>query len=117
MALLLSKSDFKVARNCATKLFYKKSGYPSIDAENAYLELLAEGGFMAEKMAKLLFSEGQEMDFGGSSELAGSKTMEALRADNVTLFEATLISAGKLARVDILKKQARRLRRSIGAQT
>src|SRR4051794_23332968 len=105
MALLLSKSDFKVARNCPTKLFYKKSGYPSVNAENAYLELLAEGGFMVEKMAKLLFSDGQEIDFGGPSELAGHKTMEALQAANVTLFEATLISAGKLARVDILKKE------------
>ena len=30
----LSKSDFKTARSCPTKLYYKKNGYPSKNDEN-----------------------------------------------------------------------------------
>ena len=100
----LSKSDFKVAQTCPTKLFYKKNGYPSANEENDYLMMLADGGYMVEKIAKLLHPEGREMKYGGAHEQAAQETLNALAADQVTLFEATLMSNGKLARVDILKK-------------
>jgi len=105
MARYLSKSDFKVARTCPTKLYYKKSGYPSLDDQDEYLMLLAEGGYMVEKIGKLLFPEGREIGFQGPSEAAAQETLRALAAENVTLFEATLISGQKLARVDILIKR------------
>ncbi|MCB1226582.1 MAG: hypothetical protein KDK99_12280 [Verrucomicrobiales bacterium] len=54
----LTKSDFKVARSCPTKLFYKKQRYPSSDEENEYLQFLAEGGYMVEALACLSFQEG-----------------------------------------------------------
>ena len=100
----LSKSDFKVAQTCPTKLFYKKNGYPSANEENDYLMMLADGGYMIEKIAKLLHPEGREMKYGGAHEQAAQETLKALAADQVILFEATLMSDGKLARVDILKK-------------
>ena len=105
MARYLSKSDFKVAQTCPTKLYYKKSGYPSLYDEDEYLMLLAEGGYMVEKIGKLLFPEGREIGFDGPSEAAAQETLRALAAANVTLFEATLISGQKLARVDILIKR------------
>jgi len=61
MPAYLSKSDFKVARTCPTKLYYKKLKYPSLLDEDAYLAFLADGGFMVEKMAKLLYPEGIEV--------------------------------------------------------
>jgi Domain of unknown function(DUF2779) len=100
----LSKSDFKVAQTCPTKLFYKKNGYPSANQENDYLMMLADGGYMVEKIAKLLHPEGQDMKYGGAHEQAAQETLKVLAADRVTLFEPTLLSDGKLARVDILKK-------------
>jgi hypothetical protein len=105
MARYLSKSDFKVAQNCPTKLYYKKSGYPSLYDEDEYLMLLAEGGYMVEKIGKLLFPEGREIGFEGPSEAAAHETTRTLAAANMTLFEATLISGQKLARVDILVKR------------
>src|SRR5687768_7238454 len=105
MAILLSKSDFKVARTCPTKLFYKKSGYSSLNEQDDYLELLAEGGYMIEKIAKVLHPEGREIEFKGDYQTAAEETMRALDADDVTLFEATLIIGGKLARIDILIKR------------
>ena len=100
----LSKSDFKVAQTCPTKLFYKKNGYPSANQENEYLMMLADGGYMVEKIAKLLYPDGQEVKFAGTHEQAAQATLKALEAKQVTLFEATLLSIGKLARVDILIK-------------
>ena len=105
MARNLTKSDFKVAQTCPTKLYYKKSRYPSLYDEDEYLMLLAEGGYMVEKMGKLLFAEGREIGFESASEVAAQETLRALAAENVTLFEGTLISGQKLARVDILIKR------------
>jgi hypothetical protein len=48
MAHYLSKSDFKIARTCATKLYYKKLGYPSTQDNDEYLKFLADGGYMVE---------------------------------------------------------------------
>jgi uncharacterized protein DUF2779 len=100
----LSKSDFKTAQTCPTKLFYKELGYPSTKDDNPYLRMLAWGGYMVEKMAKLLHPDGVELPYDGGSERSAQLTREALERDTVTLFEATLLSRAKLARVDILAK-------------
>ena len=57
----LSKSDFKVAHTCGTKLWYKKHGYPTTNDQNEYMKMLADGGFMFGKLAMLLFPEGIEV--------------------------------------------------------
>jgi hypothetical protein len=101
----LSKTDFKIAQTCPTKLYYKKRGYPSLKDEDDYLALLAEGGYMVQKIASLLYPEGREMPFVANPEEAAEDTLHALQARDVTLFEATLISNGQLARFDILKKR------------
>jgi hypothetical protein len=107
----LSKSDFKVARTCPTKLYYKKLGYPSKLDEDPYLEFLADGGYMVETIAKLLFPEGREINFD-SVETAVESTRQALKSERATLFEATLLFGQLLARVDILEKRGNHFRLS-----
>ena len=46
MGPLLSKSDFRAASSCETKLFYRKRAYASTADSNEYLELLQDGGYM-----------------------------------------------------------------------
>jgi hypothetical protein len=104
MASYLSKSDFKVARECPAKLYFKKLGYPSAKDQDDYLNFLKDGGYMIETLAKLLHPEGVEIGFEGGLEEAAAKTMRALQQENVTLFEATLVFDQYCARVDILKK-------------
>jgi hypothetical protein len=105
MKTYLLKSDFKVARTCATKLYYKKLGYPSTRDADPYLQFLADGGYMVEAIARLLYPDGIEIGFDRGPEESAEQTMAAINAhDTVTLFEATLIFQGRLARVDILKK-------------
>ena len=58
----LSKSDFKVAQTCATKLYYKKNKYQNLNEDNDYLSLLADGGFMIGKLAQLLYPNGYEIE-------------------------------------------------------
>jgi len=103
---LLTKSDFLLAQTCPTKLYYRKSGYPSWLDEDEYLRLLADGGYMVEAIARMLFPEGREIE-ETDSERAFAATQRTLEADNVTLFQAALISEGRLARIDILRKQGR----------
>jgi hypothetical protein len=107
--MLLSKSDFGTARTCPTKLYYRKRGYPSATEGDEYLALLAEGGFMVQKIATLLYPEGREMPFASDPAKTAEGTRRALQARNTTLFEATLMSNGKLARVDILRKRGQEL--------
>jgi hypothetical protein len=106
----LSKTDFKIARTCATKLYYRKLGYPSTRDDDEYLQFLADGGYMVEAIAKLLYAEGIEVGFDKGPEESAAETMRLLQAhDTVTLFEATLIFGQKLVRVDILRKQGDQL--------
>jgi len=64
-----------------------------------------EGGFMIEKMAKLLFPEGKELPVTSDADRAARETMAELAEENVTLFETAFLSAGKLARVNVLIKR------------
>ena len=105
----LSKSDFKVARTCGTKLYYRKLRYPSNHDDDPYLEFLADGGYMVETIAKLLFPEGKEIGFDSGDD-AVVVTREALKQENVTLFEPTFLFGQLLARVDILEKRGNTFR-------
>lgn len=98
----LSKSDFKVAMDCATKLYYKKNRYPSLMQNNEYLEMLADGGYMIGKMAQLLYDGGILIE--GNTEECISKTEELLQLENVILFEPAISINNKLIRIDILIK-------------
>lgn len=100
----LSKSDYKAARECQTKLYYREMRYPSADETNDYLRMLAHGGYMVEAVAKAMYPDGIALEYAGDPVGDAERTMAALMADTVTLFEATLLVGNKLARVDILAK-------------
>lgn len=100
----LSKSDFKVAQSCATKLYYKKNKYPSTNDENDYLKLLADGGFMIGKLAQLLYPDGYEIE--GSVTESVPITEQAIASnENIILFEPAIFVDNQLVRVDILIKK------------
>ena len=101
----LSKSAFKVARSCPTKLFYYRSKYASLLSSDPYLQFLADGGHIVGKLAQLLYPEGVLIT--GDTADAVARTAEALKKDQVTLFEAAFICANKLVRVDVLQKRGK----------
>ncbi len=105
----LTKSDFRVARTCPTKLYYRKLGYPTREDGDEYLRALAEGGYLIEALARALFPDGRWVGYRDDVESAAWDTMTALAADPATLFEATFVSGSKMARADILVKRGRTL--------
>jgi len=100
----LSKSRFKLGRECANKLFYTgKSEYINNKNNDSFMEALAEGGFQIGELAKLHFPQGieiSEMD----SIAAAAQTSHLLQKENVTLFEPLIIYKNLLIRVDVLVK-------------
>lgn len=104
---LLTKSRFKQALECPTKLFYtKKKQYPSSKTEDTFLQSLAEGGFQVEELARMNYPDGIAIlgDDWKYEELA-SRTTELLKRENVTIFEAAFLQNGLFIRVDILDKK------------
>lgn len=106
----LSKSDFKTARDCPAKLYYKKLRYPSSLDEDPYLAFLADGGYMVEAMAKLLFPGGVEVGNWSDPEEAFAETTDLLSAGDTVLFEPTVIHGDYLARIDILIREGNTLK-------
>lgn len=103
----ISKSDFKVARTCPAKLYYKKNRYPSnLDADE-YMKFLAEGGYAIGKLATLLRLGGIEIRTEHDYGYAVDETTELLKKENITLYEAAIYSNSKLVRIDILEKRGR----------
>ena len=105
----LSKSDFKLARTCDAKLFFRENAYPDNRESSPYLQLLADGGYMVEALAKARYP-GVQLGYGGAVAEGFARTLEHLRQDRVTLFEATLLVGRQQARVDILQKEGRVVR-------
>ncbi len=101
--LALSKTDYKIARSCHTKLYYRMLKYPSNKDEDEYMELLAQGGYMIGAIASLLFPEAIAI-YEPNHDKAVQITQEHLQKENVTLLEAAFVSNGKFARPDILIK-------------
>jgi hypothetical protein len=101
----LSKSDFKLARTCDAKLYFRKNGYPDNRDADPYLVLLRDGGYMVEALAKAHYPDGIQLEYGRNVAEDSARTLERLTAENVTLFEATLLVGRRQARVDVLEKK------------
>lgn len=102
--LLLTKSRFKLALSCPTKLYYnQRDEYENVQKEDKFLEALAEGGYQVGELAKCYFPGGFEIADKGY-ELPLKKTDELLLNDCVTIYEAAIRWDNCFVRVDILRK-------------
>lgn len=59
--MYLTKIDFMLARDCPTKLFYKKRKYISSSGDDDLAQFLQDCVYMISTMAKLLHPGGHEM--------------------------------------------------------
>jgi hypothetical protein len=101
----LTKSRFKLAIECPTKLFYTgKPEYANTNSDDEFLAMLADGGFQVGELAKLMYPDGVDIktkDVGA----AIAETSELLKQDTVTVFEPAIVYEGFLVRVDVLIKR------------
>lgn len=104
--LFLSKSDFKVAMTCPTKLYYRKMKYPTLMEGNEFMEMLAEGGYAVGKLATLLYPGGVDLSNEGSPQKSAERTTELLlNNENIIIYEASVTFQDFLIRIDILEKK------------
>ena len=100
----LTKSRFKLAVSCPTKLYYTgKPQYADANDGNEFLTMLADGGFQVGELAKLIYPGGTEITSKNSEE-ALAQTAALLKQDNIVLFEPAIEFEGYLVRVDVLVK-------------
>jgi hypothetical protein len=100
----LTKSRFKLAHECPTKLAYTgKSGYGNTKEEDPFLKALAEGGFQVGALAKLYFPGGIEVETKDYDQSV-RETNELLAQPNIVIYEAALSYENLFVRIDILEK-------------
>lgn len=106
----LTKSRFKLAVDCPTKLFYcdKNKGYRDAMAESDFLKALAEGGYQVGALAKLRYPGGIEIEGRPNHAAAEAQTSEYLQCDSVVLFEPAIRVGDFFIRIDILIKTGKR---------
>jgi len=105
----LTKSRFKLATECPTKLFYTgKCNYANQNLDDSFLLALADGGFQVGDLAKCYFPGGHDIKTLDYDE-ALSETNRLLQLDNVTIYEAAIATEKLFIRADILVKNGNRL--------
>lgn len=101
----LTKSRFKLAIECPRKLYYagKMDIYPDTMAGDAFMEMLAEGGYQVGALAKLRYPDGIEIRETEHA-AAESATQALLERDHVVLFEPAIRVGNFFIRIDVLVK-------------
>lgn len=105
----LTKSRFKLAVECPTKLYYtgKRHEYYDSMSDNDFLAMLAEGGYQVGELAKYRFPDGIEIN-DKNHITAEVNTLELLKRDSVILFEPAIRVGSFFIRIDILVKRGNR---------
>jgi len=104
MSSFLTKSKFKLALECPTKVHYAShQEYPNTKQVDPFLQALAEGGFQVGELAKCYYPDGIYIDTKDEV-LALELTDELLKRDEVVIFEAAILHENMFVRVDILEK-------------
>jgi hypothetical protein len=105
MPRFLTKSRFKLALECPSKLFYTgKSQYPDAKKDDAFLEALAEGGYQIGALAKCYYPDGIEIK-ERRYDISLQKVMELLTKENVVIFEGAFRYKNLFIRADIIEKR------------
>ena len=101
----LTKSRFKLAIECPTKLYYsgKSKEYRDSMQEDAFMAMLAEGGYQVGELAKARYPQGVEIE-GFDHLKVAQQTQDLLQQDHVVLFEPAIMVGNFFVRVDILVK-------------
>ena len=105
----LTKSRFKLATECPTKLFYTgKDEYANQKLDDSFLLALADGGFQVGELSKCYFPGGYDIKTL-DHDLPLAETKELLQLDQVTIYEAAIATENLFIRADILVKNGSRL--------
>jgi hypothetical protein len=106
----LTKSKFKLALECPTKLYYiDKPEYANQKTEDSFLKALAEGGAQVEALARCYYPEGILIQADDNTS-AVNLTNQYFEQETVVLFEAAIQYDHYFIRTDILIKNKNHLK-------
>jgi len=107
----LTKSRYKLACECPTKLFYtgKQKTYPDRKLDDSFLQALAQGGYQVGELAKCHFPDGQCITTLDHAR-ALQETREWMKKDRVILFEAAFAHESLFIRADVVVKSGRSIK-------
>jgi hypothetical protein len=109
MARYLTKSRFKLALECYSKLYYTgKKDYVDNKLTDPFLSALAEGGFQVGELAKLYYEGGHNIDELDHA-IALERTNELLKREEVIIYEAAFCIDNLFVRADIVRKAGMRI--------
>lgn len=100
--IILLNPDLKSATNVRQNFSIKSFG--NNNADNSFLEALAEGGFQVGELAKLYHPGGVEIKTL-DKDLAAQETADLLTKDNVIIYEASFKYENLFIKADILVKK------------
>jgi len=105
----LTKSRFKTALECETKLYYtNKQEYPNQKIDDPFLEALAEGGFQVEELARIYHGGGtlvEGRDYDGVLDI----TNFLLLREKAVIYQAAFRYENLFIRADIIVKDGNKL--------
>ena len=105
----LTKSRFKLACECPTKLFYtnKKDVYADQNLDDPFLEHFADGGFQVGELAKHYFPGGTEIGRIGDGDyrVPVDETRKLIESGDVTLYEAAFQADDYFIYADIVERR------------
>ena len=106
-----TKSAFKLAMECPTKLFYCcDNSYANQDVDNDFLQALAKGGYQVGELAKIYYHVNPEADI---EELDYNtplrKTQALFLQENVNIAEAAFCYKNLFVRADIIEKKGKHI--------
>ena len=106
-----TKSVFKIALSCPTKLYYARhpEWYANSNDENDFLAALAEGGFQVGELAKIYTQVDVDLHEVTDYSKALAKTEELLKRDRVVIAEAAFGYENMFIRADIVRKTGNRI--------
>jgi len=105
----LTKSRFKSALECPTKLFYySNQEYANLMNDDEFMQALCEGGYQVGELAKYYFPGGHDIKSLGYDESL-NETNALLEQENVIIYEAAIRFEHTFIRADVLKKVGKRI--------
>jgi len=107
----LTKSRFKLACECPTKLFYtRKDEYPDQKKDDPFMAALAEGGFQVGELAKLHYPGGLDVkEKGYDAPLKVTNDYIDQNPDEAIIYEAAVRYKNLFIRVDVFIKRGNRI--------
>jgi hypothetical protein len=102
----LTKSRFKLALECPSKLFYTgKKEYPDRSMDDPFLQALARGGYQVGELAKCYYPGGTDLGDIRDHNEALRLTDELLEQEECVIYEAAIRYGYLFIRIDVLVKR------------